>query len=246
MAHQENSVLFSLRELRTLESDRVRGEEEAEEARHLAARRAREAEVRRAEELEHARRAADQERERAIQRERERQALEGRLRLEEAERLAHIEATARVEQTRIEAEARARVNRKPAPLGAMAAGALALVLGAAGLIGYLVHTHNLELAHQQAVLHKQSEDARIALQARNDAEMRRLQREKDDLDQLLKKAKSDADRAVILNKLKENAVKRRHDGPRLPASATPGSSKPAGLQIDPDDVFGFDKLKLDK
>ena len=49
---RENSVLFSLRELRSIEDDRVKQEESAEAARIEAERKAREEEIRRAKEAE--------------------------------------------------------------------------------------------------------------------------------------------------------------------------------------------------
>src|SRR5581483_749286 len=123
---RENSVLFSLRELRGIEEKRVKGEEEAEHARIEAKRR------------------AEEDRVRAEQESRERAAREDQLRLQEAERRAQIEAAAKLEQHRIEAEARARMDAKKFPVGAVVGGVLALVVVAGIVMAVLVHNHNEE------------------------------------------------------------------------------------------------------
>ena len=119
---RENSVLFSLNELRNIESDRVRGEEEAERARIEAERRAREDEIRRAKEAEEAKRRAEEDRVRRDIEEKERIVRENELRLKESERRAQIEAAAKLEQARIEAEARARIEGKKFPTTQVVAG----------------------------------------------------------------------------------------------------------------------------
>jgi cation transport ATPase len=134
---QSDSVLFSLKELRNIENNRIDREQEAqrdaaeqerqaleqaeEAARQLAARRHRE------------RQQAEQER-----RERqERQAREERLRLAEAERRARVEAELALERQRLTLEASAGPARGRPPW--LAVGALALVMVAAmGGLGYLL------------------------------------------------------------------------------------------------------------
>src|SRR6478609_1540571 len=128
---RENSVLFSLNELRNIESDRVRGEEEAEEARIEAERRAREDEIRRAKEAEEAKRRAEEDRIRRDIEEKERIVRENELRLKESER-------------------RARIEGKKFPTTQVVAGVVGLVLVAAVTMGVLVSNHNKELAQAQA------------------------------------------------------------------------------------------------
>src|SRR5437016_8492169 len=100
---RENSVLFSLRELRTIEDDRVQQEADAEKARIESERRAREDEIRRAKEAEESKVRAAEDKIRREQEERERVERERELRLKEPERRAQIEAASRLEQHRIEA-----------------------------------------------------------------------------------------------------------------------------------------------
>src|SRR6266568_1780172 len=147
---RENSVLFSLNELRNIEQDRVRGEEEAEQARIEAERRAREEEIRRAKE-ERVRRDID---------DKERIVRESELRLKESERRAQIEAAARLEQARIEAEARARIEGKKFPTTQVVAGVVGLVVLAGSIMGYLVYNHSQELTRTQAELTRKADEER--------------------------------------------------------------------------------------
>src|SRR5438552_7105193 len=162
---RENSVLFSLNELRNIEQDRVRGEEEAEQARIEAERRAREEEIRRAKEAEEAKRRAEEDRIRRDIEDKERIVRESELRLKEAERRAQIEAAAKLEQARIEAEARARIEGKQFPTTQVVAGVIALVVLAGSIMGYLVHSHNEELARTQVELQQKADMERKKLQA---------------------------------------------------------------------------------
>ena len=110
---QESSVLFSLRELRNIEEERVKTEEESERARLEAERRAKEEEVRRAREAEEARVRADQERLRQEQLEMERIAHDAQVRLQEAQHRAQIEQATKLEAHRIDSLGMAYTGRSP-------------------------------------------------------------------------------------------------------------------------------------
>jgi colicin import membrane protein len=198
---RENSVLFSLNELRNIEQDRVRGEEEAEQARIEAERRAREEEIRRAKEAEEAKRRAEEDRIRQEANEKDREAREHDLRLKEAERRAQIEAAAKLEQARIEAVARARIEGKKFPTMQVVAGVIALVIIAGGIMTYLVHSHNEELARTQAEAQQRADAERKKLVAEDQARQAQLQKQLDDLQQQLSKASNDAERAQIRAKM---------------------------------------------
>jgi colicin import membrane protein len=113
---RENSVLFSLRELRQIEEDRVRQEENLVRQKVEDERRAREDEIRRAQEEEERRRREIEDAERARLDEEERRRREDELRLEETERKHRIEAQARLEEQRlrmeIEAKSKMASNRR--------------------------------------------------------------------------------------------------------------------------------------
>ncbi|HEX8950952.1 MAG TPA: hypothetical protein VF997_07615 [Polyangia bacterium] len=227
---RENSVLFSLNELRNIESDRVRGEEEAERARIEAERRAREEEIRRAKEAEEAKRRAEEDRVRRDIEEKERIVREDGLRLKESERRAQIEAAAKLEQARIEAEARARIEGKKFPTTQVVAGVIGLVVLAGATMGYLVYNHNQELARTQAELTQKADQERKALMAEQAAQQAKLNKELDDLKGQLEKASSDAERAQIRAKMAQTAAAKARPAPShdsKSAKAEGGKSKPA-------------------
>lgn len=134
MAEQrENSVLFSLKELRNIEDDRVRQEEEAARQRAEEEKRALQESARLMKVEEERLIREERDRQERMQQEKERQIREEQLRLDEAERKAKIDAAARLEETRIkaEAEARAQLQGKKPPV-AMILGSVATVLVLAG------------------------------------------------------------------------------------------------------------------
>jgi colicin import membrane protein len=234
---RENSVLFSLNELRNIEQDRVRGEEEAERARIEAERRAREEEIRRAKEAEEAKRRAEEDRIRHEANEKDRVAREHDLRLKEAERRAQIEAAAKLEQARIEAEARARIEGKKFPTMQVVAGVIALVLVAGGTMFYLVHSHNEELARTQAEAQQRADAERKKLVAEDQARQAQLQKQLDDLQQQLSKASNDAERAQIRAKMATAAAAKVKPAPTRTAKAA-GDKAPKTTVKDTNDPLG--------
>lgn len=226
---RENSVLFSLNELRNIESDRVRGEEEAERARIEAERRAREDEIRRAKEAEEAKRRAEEDRVRREIEEKERVVRENELRLKESERRAQIEAAAKLEQARIEAEARARIEGKKFPTTQVVAGVIGLVVLAGATMGYLVYNHNQELARTQAEAAQKLEEQAKRAAAERAAEERKLQAQLTELQDQLNKASSDAERAQIRAKMlqTQQAKSRPAASHEAKAESKGKSSKPA-------------------
>ena len=132
---KESSVLFSLRELRTIEEERVEEEKDAaREAEEQRIRAERDAE-RKIREEEEARVAAVEQAERQAREEVERRQREEQMRLEETERRARVEAQARLEQERLtkEMEIRAVEASRQRPTWLLAAaGLLVLVVGGLG------------------------------------------------------------------------------------------------------------------
>jgi len=193
---RENSVLFSLRELRGIEDDRVKTEEEAEQARVEAERQAREDEIRRAKEAAESARRSEEERLRRIEEDQQRQRREDELRLQESERRAQIEAAAKLEQHRIESEAHARMAAKKLPVKAIVAGVAALVLLSGGVMTFLIVSHNQEAARNAAAL-AAAEKEKIKIAAEADAEKARIKKELSDLQTQLATASDDAEKAKI-------------------------------------------------
>ena len=164
---RENSVLFSLRELAPSRriASRARKRPRRRVSRPSGARARRRSAARRKPKR---RRSAP-----AGSRRREREEKE-RAEREESAAAAGVGASGadrsrrRLEQARIEAEARARMDGKKFPIGAVVGGVIGLIVLAGGIMGYLVHSHNQELAQQQA-----------ELQAKAEADRKKLEREAD-------------------------------------------------------------------
>ncbi len=133
MAREENSLLFSLKEVANTLQDRLKEEEDSRLASAEAERRAKEDAIRRAKEEEEAKvRAAED----AIRREREakeHKEREDRIRLEEAERRARIEAEARIEEANLRAATEA-IKSKPLPVKLIAAVSAVFIM-IIGLLG---------------------------------------------------------------------------------------------------------------
>jgi hypothetical protein len=234
---RENSVLFSLRELRNIEDERVKGEEEAEQARMEAERRAKEEAIRRAKEEEERKIAEAEERVLRDRQERDRHEREQQTRLQESERRAQIEAAAKLEQARIEAEARARMDAKKFPIGAVVGGVIGLIVLAGGIMGYLVHEHNVELAQQQHELQAKADADRKKIEAEAAAQSAALKKELEELQGQLDKASNDAERAQIRAKML--AAQSTHAKPAASSKKGTGDApKKAGIKTDTSDPLG--------
>jgi flagellar basal body-associated protein FliL len=201
-----NSVLFSLKELRRIEDDRVKAEDAAEKQKREDEQRAKDDAVRRAQEEEQQRQREEADAVRRAQEEQERQAREGQLRLQESERRARVEAEMKLEQSRIamEIEAKAKAKKLPWPLIGTIIGVL--VVAAAGL-GYLSWRSSQkaeaeEKARKEA--EKREKDAEIARKAdekRYQEEQAALTKKMGDLSGQLASAKSDAQRKALREQL---------------------------------------------
>lgn len=140
----EDSVLFSLKELRTIEKDRVRAEDHEQRKRREEEERAR----RKAERLRHeeeARLQREHEDEiRRAQQEREQEAREAQLRLQEAEIRARAEQEAQIEAERLRLEVETRATGGSRwPVVALVGCAALFVLGGAG-VGYYLYRQSKE------------------------------------------------------------------------------------------------------
>jgi colicin import membrane protein len=162
---RENSVLFSLRELKNIEEDRVKEEHDDRRRREDELRAAKEAEERAAREAaERARRDAE-DAERRRYDEIERQKREEQLRLDESERKARVEAQMKLEEQRLkmEIDAQAMHGAKKSPKALIAiSGILVLVVAVGGYFAYNTIQENqkkTELARAQALQAQQDNEA---------------------------------------------------------------------------------------
>lgn len=195
----ENSVLFSLRELRDIEQTRVRSEEEQRLHNQEAERRRIEDERRRVE--DERRRREEEERMQFEQLERQRR--EEELRLQEAERRARIEAEANLEQQRLahEMELRRHEISKKRPTWLLAVVGVLVVLGAgAGVLGYQAYEKGKvqeELAKQKDRELAELQQQQIAL----NAEIEKLNQQIGDAQAKLASASTAEERAAAQQEL---------------------------------------------
>jgi hypothetical protein len=204
---RENSVLFSLKELRKLEDDRVQREQDELAARREAERAAREAAERAARDLEERRRRDEEERVRRAEEEKQARAREEHLRLEEAERRARVEADMQLQQERMRLEVQHRA--KNSPVKAVVGASLVIIAIAGGLTYKLYSQHQAEMAAQRAALDlAERQKAQLAAQAaKAEAEYRgQIASIKKEMDEKLAHATNDAERARIREEATRQAM----------------------------------------
>jgi hypothetical protein len=215
---RENSVLFSLKELRNIEDGRVKKEKEDAEARLEADRAAKAAAERARLEAEERVRREEEDRVRRIEEEKLNREREEQIRLQEAERRARVEGEVRLQEQRLHLEAQAKREQK-SPMKAIMGVTGALVLIAGGL-GYKMYSdHQAELAAERVKLQEAQDQAK-----RDKAEVEaRLVAIQKDMESKLSKAQTDAERAQI---------KLEAERARAAASGSRGGSHAAAKKSD--------------
>ncbi|HXU00398.1 MAG TPA: hypothetical protein VN903_05370 [Polyangia bacterium] len=154
----ENSVLFSLRELRRIEDDRVKKEQDAARAKAEAERQAKEASDRAAREAEERRVRDEADRARQAREDADERQRQDHLRLQEAERRARVEGEMRINEERMRLEIQHKKKHSPVKAVVTVAGVLVLIGGG---VWYKMHSdHQAELAQERA------EKARIEMEAK--------------------------------------------------------------------------------
>ena len=189
---RENSVLFSLKELRRIEDDRVKKEQDDARARAEAERQAKEAAARAAREDEERRVREEEDRVRRVEEEKEQKVRDDQFRLQEAERRARVEGEIRLQEERMRLEVQARSTGK-SPVKAIVGVTVALVAIAGGL-GYKMYAkHQTELAVVQQRNEELERQSKLA-QAEYERKMDAIRKE---MDSKLSAAKSDEERIRI-------------------------------------------------
>jgi len=158
---RENSVLFSLRELRQIEENRVQEEEHAVRSAEEARRQAIEAEERRKREEEEAKIRAERDHQRAIEDARVAAEREARMRVESAEAAERARQQAALEQQRLQQEMelrRAEVAKKR-PTWMLAVTGIAIVgVIIAIIVGVKAYTQSQEDAQARAQAEREKEE----------------------------------------------------------------------------------------
>jgi hypothetical protein len=211
---KESSVLFSLREHREIEEERIQEEHTAKkQAEEHRIRTQQEAERRAREEEEGRRRAAEQA-ERAAREAVEQREREERLRVEEAERRARVEAQAHLEQQRMHKELEIRAieaqKKKPTWLIALAGGLVLVV----GILGFWAYNRS-----QEAEKAQRDSDAKLAALMKDidttQAEFNRLSKETEEKYQKLLNAKTDEEKRAAQEALDKAKADRDAKGKAL-------------------------------
>ena len=217
----ENSVLFSLKELRRLEDERVSAEADARRAQSEAERRARAEAEQRARDEETRRVREEDERRQRAESEREARQREDRLRLEETERRARVEGELKLKERELLEQQRQRHSEERrfgrSAWMAVAAGS-ALFLGlAGGLAAWTMRQHEAEQKALERELARESEQARAA-QLAFDVKLRALEEK---ARRYLAEAKTAKDQARILADLQREKEAIEAARPRPPRRTTP-------------------------
>jgi dTMP kinase len=234
---RENSVLVALRELRGLEDDRVKREQEEALARAEVERAAKEATERRARDEDETRRLAEEDRVRRAEEEKQARIREEQLRIEDAERRARVDGEVRLQEERMRLEIQSRADGK-SPVKAVLAVAAVLALVGGGIVYKIQAAHKEEIAIKDREAKEAKEQQELkhrAEQAEFDKKLSAIMHEMDDK---LKTAKSDAERAQIRAEAarKEALVEDRSGKTRKrgsgPGSGSDQAGKPAaGLHV---------------
>jgi hypothetical protein len=188
---RENSVLFSLKELRRIEDDRVKREEDEAKARVEAERAAKDAAVRRVREEEEQKRRDEEERLRRIENESAAKLREEQLRLQESEQRHRVEGELRLQEERMRLEVQSRKGSSPVKAVVSVAAVLIVIAGA---LGYRMYSqHQAELAAGAAERTRIESEAKAA-QIEFERKMVAIQKEMNDK---LATAHSEEDRSRI-------------------------------------------------
>jgi hypothetical protein len=184
---RENSVLFSLKELRGIEDERIRQEEAELRAREEAERRSREEADRRARDDVERRSREEQDRVQRIEQERLARDREEQMRLQETERRARVEGEMRLQEERMRME-KAR-SPMPAILGV---GAVVVILA-----GAIIYKLNSDAQAEKVALQMKAADEAERIKKEADAERRRFEGLINQKEKALKEAKTVEEKAVI-------------------------------------------------
>lgn len=227
----ENSVLFSLKELRRLEEERVEGERAAVRAREEAERRAREDAERRAREEQERLVREEHDRVRRAEEERMRLEREERLRVEEAERRARVEGEMRLQEERMRLELQARKQAK-SPVGPIIGVAVVLLAVGGGVVWKLKQDAEAEKAAERTRIAQQAEEERRKLEREAAERERKFQQQLAQMQEELAKTTDAAKRAALQAQINAAAAAARGKNPsRGGGSDTAKPSQPTPRDV---------------
>jgi len=209
---RENSVLFSLKELRRLEDDRIRQEEAELRAQAEAERKARDDAERRAREDVERRRREEEERVRRVEDEQVSRTREEQMRLQEAERRARVDAEMRLQEERMRLELQPKKARSPMP-AILGVGAVVVAL-AGGVIFKLRYDAQTDIAEA-----RKSAEELERIKRESDEKARRLEALIAQKEKEFRAAHTEEERARLRNELERAQERRRAVPARREAKA---------------------------
>jgi hypothetical protein len=222
---RENSVLFSLKELRRIEDDRVKREQEEAKARIEAERAAKEAAVRRARDEEEQKRRDEEDRLRRIEEEKEAKLREEQMRLQEAERRHRVEGELRLQEERMRLEMQSRKGSSPVKAVVSVAAVLVLVAGGLGWRMYSQHQAEMAVAaSERARLEAEAKAAQIEFDRKMVAIQKEMNNKLDAVHTDEERNRIRAEAAERAEVARQEVVKKSHKGGSKTASDTPASA----------------------
>ncbi|MGB8297616.1 MAG: hypothetical protein WCG85_19515 [Polyangia bacterium] len=235
---QENSVLTSLKELRRQEEERVSQEKAKAAAKAEADRRAKEEADRRAKEEAEQARLAEENRKKRAEDEKLAREREEKLRVEEAERRARIDAEMKLqhERMRLEVQAKAAVQTKPAPKGLIIGIVIGVLVIAAGVVAKIKSDHVADEAQARIAAQKERDELVRKQQEQEMAFQAQIAR----LTKQLGEAKSDADREALKRQIEEASSRRAASS----AASRPRAQKESAAKPEAPQKFIKDKKKV--
>lgn len=234
MERKEDSVLHSLKELRRIEENRIRAEQEVERQRIEEEKRLEEEAKRKAKEEEERRVREERERLEREKQQRERQEREDKLHLEAAERKARIDAQAKIEAARVQAEVSAKAQAKKPHVGLIVGSVGGVILLAAAALFYVLGVYIPQRDAELAKKHQFEQEKAIA------AAVQKARAELNAEYQIrIQNAKSQAEREALQRELeakqREREVQVRSSSrAKVAPPATPQKKQGLILKCDPE------------
>src|SRR4051812_27087059 len=188
---RENSVLFSLKELRRIEDDRIRQEEADARSRVEAERRAREEAERAARDEIDRRKRDEEDRVRRLEDEKVSREREEQMRLQEAERRARVEGEMQLQQERMRLEIQSKKGHSSMPA------VIGVVVVMLVITGGIIYKLNSDAQAERIALQRKAAEEADRIKKESDDQRRRLESLISQKEKELREAKTDDERDRI-------------------------------------------------
>jgi trichohyalin len=208
---RENSVLFSLKELRRIEDDRIRQEEADIRAQSEAQRKSREDAERRAREDVERLRKEEEDKVRRLEEEQVARSREEQMRLQEAERRARVDAEMRLQEERMRLEIQHHKGKSPLPA------IIAVAAVVVALAGGVIYKLRADAQTEKIALQRRAAEDQDRIRRDADERARRLEARIAQKEQDLRTAKTEEERTHLRNEIAQERRRAAPARPREPA-----------------------------